>query len=131
MTEPRSLKTMLRCGDFEATRRFYTELLGLEVVEEWNDPGDRGCILRFGPGQGFLELLHAGPDDAGDPAFAQRVANDKIEIQIHVASVDAWVERLEGRVPIEGPVRRPWGNRYLWLRDPEGLRIALFQGPSE
>jgi catechol 2,3-dioxygenase-like lactoylglutathione lyase family enzyme len=131
VTEPCSLKTMLRCGDFEGTRRFYTELLGLQVVEEWNDPGDRGCILRFGAGQGFLELLHAGPDEVGDPAFAQRVANDKIEIQIHVASIDTWVKRLEGRVPFEGPVRRPWGNRYLWIRDPEGLRIALFQGPSE
>jgi uncharacterized glyoxalase superfamily protein PhnB len=64
-------------------------------------------------------------------AFEGPVASDKIELQIRVDSVDAWAERLEGTLGMEGPVTRPWGNRYLWIRDPDGVRVALFQGSGE
>jgi len=123
---------MLRVRDFEASRRFYVDVLGLEVVEEWDTSGDRGCIVGFGPRGGFLEMLAPSP---GNPKhrleFEAPVVNDKIELQIHVESVDAWADRLSGVVETEGPVTRPWGNRYLWIRDPDGVRVALFQGPAE
>jgi catechol 2,3-dioxygenase-like lactoylglutathione lyase family enzyme len=127
-----SLKTMLRCRDLAASRRFYVDLLGLDVVEEWNDPGDKGCIVGFGAGGGLLEMLAVDADHAQhQPAFAELAANDKIELQIRVDSVDAWAKRLDGTSDLEGPVTRPWGNRYLWLRDPDGVRVALFQGVAE
>ena len=130
---PRSLKTMLRTRDFEAARAFYVDVLGLTVVDEWDSEGDKGCIVGFGQGGGFLEILAPAPGHPRHrPAFEAPVANDKIELQIHVDDVAAWFERLDGRVPIEdGPVTRPWGNTYLWIRDPDGVRIALFQGPNE
>lgn len=127
-----SLKTILRCRDLATSRRFYVELLGLDVVEEWADPGDEGCILGFGTGGGFLELLAVDLDHPKhQPASADLVANDKVQLQIQVDSVDAWFERLDGSIEMEGPVTRPWGNRYLWIRDPDGVRLALYQGPSE
>ncbi len=128
----RSLKTMLRAADFDAARRFYVGLLGLEVVEEWDQPDDRGCIVSFGPGGGFLEILAPNRNHPGHrPDFERAVANDKIELQVRVDDVDAWAAVLEGQVDTEGPVTRPWGNRYLWLRDPDGVRVALFEGPGE
>ena len=104
----RSLKTMLRCRDFDAARRFYVEVLGLEVVEEWDSHADKGCIVGFGPDGGFLELLAASPEHAKHrPAFEELVANDKIELQIRVESVDAWVTRLYGIVEMAGPGSSP------------------------
>jgi catechol 2,3-dioxygenase-like lactoylglutathione lyase family enzyme len=132
MNGVRSLKTMLRCSDFAAARRFYVDVLGLDVVEEWASRGDLGCIVSFGEGGGLLELLATDPDHPKHrPAFEEGVANDKMELQIHVDSVDSWVERLADVTQVEGPVTRPWGNRYLWVRDPDGVRVALFQEPSE
>ncbi len=126
-----SLKTMIRSRDLAASRRFYVDLLGLEVTEEWDDSGDRGFIVTFGSGAGFLELLAVDPEHPRHrPAFADPVVNDKIELQIEVDSVHAWVERLEGSIETEGPVTRPWGNRYLWIRDPDGTRVALYEGPG-
>lgn len=126
-----SLKTMIRARDLSASRDFYTGLLGLAVVEEWDSPGDRGVILGFGPAGGFLEILEVNAAlPKHRPAFNDPVANDKIELQIHVDDVDSWAERIMGAVEIDGPVSRPWGNRYLWIRDPDGVRIALFQGPT-
>jgi len=132
VSHTRSLKTMLRCRDFTAAREFYVDVLRLEIVEEWASPGDQGCIVGFGQGGGFLELLAPSPEHPKHRvAFEEQVANDKIELQIHVDSVDDWAERLAARMDVEGPVTRPWGNRYLWVRDPDGIRVALFQGPSE
>jgi catechol 2,3-dioxygenase-like lactoylglutathione lyase family enzyme len=130
----RSLKAMLRARDYDAARTFYVDVLGLSVVEAWDQPGDKGCIVAFGDGGGggFLEILAPSPDNPKHrPAFDLPVASDKIELQIHVDDVDAWAARLAGVVQTEGPVTRPWGNRYLWLRDPDGVRIALFQGPAQ
>ena len=132
MTRILSLKTMLRCRDLPASRRFYVDLLGLDVVGEWDDSGDRGCIVAVGSGGGFLEMLAVDCEHPKhQPAFAELDANDKTELQIRVDSVDVWAERLDGSIDFEGPVTRPWGNRYLWLRDPDGVRVALFQGAAE
>jgi catechol 2,3-dioxygenase-like lactoylglutathione lyase family enzyme len=127
-----SLKTLVRCRDLAASRAFYVDLLGLEVVEEWDGAGDRGFIVGFGPGDGSLEMLAVDPESPRHVAtFDGPVANDKIELQIRVDSVDEWAQRLAGEVDIEGPVTRPWGNQYLWFRDPDGVRIAVFRGPTD
>ena len=50
-----------------------------------------------------------------------------MELQIRTDSLNDWAEALDGVCPMEGPLDRPWGHRYLWLRDPDGLRIALYE----
>lgn len=121
----RFLKALIRCRDLDASLAFYVDLLGLTVVEEWDDDGDRGFIVEFGSGGGLLELLASNPaHPSHDPDFHRDVVNDKIVLQIQVDAVDDWVDRVD---QVEGPVTRPWGNRYLYLRDPDGVSVALFQ----
>ncbi len=123
-----SIKTMVRSRDVASSRRFYVDLLGLEVVEEWDSPEDQGFIVGFGSGGGLLEILAVHPHHPKhDSAFEGGVLNDKIELQIHVESADDWARKFKGAIEVEGPVTRPWGNRYLWIRDPDDLRIALYQ----
>ena len=122
---------MIRCRDLARSRELYVDLLGLDVVEEWDQPDDRGCILSFGGNGGFLELLEVATEHAShEQRSADAVGAGSFELQMRVDEVDTWIGRLEGRLSIEGPVTRPWGNRYLWIRDPDGVRIALFQAPQ-
>ena len=123
---------MLPCRDLPASRRFYVALPGPHVAGVWDASGHRGCRGAVGSGGGFLEMLAVDCEHPKhQPAFAELAANDKTELQIRVDSVDVWAERLDGSIDFEGPVTRPWGNRYLWLRDPDGVRVALFQGAAE
>ncbi len=133
MARTLSLKTLLRSRDLEASRRWYAEILRLEVTEEWDEGDDRGFVVSFGPRGGLLEVLAAGRADPspGRPEAGATRALDRFELQVRVDSVDAWARRLAGRVRVEGPVTRPWGNRYLWIRDPDGIRIALYETPAE
>ncbi len=124
-----SLKTQIRSRDYDASRRFYTEVLGLRILEEWEERP--GFVAGFGDGAGggLIEVTEVDAShESYDEAFTRPVANDKIVLQLRTDSVDEWARRLEGVWPFVGPVGRPWGNRYLWLRDPDGIEIALFEG---
>ena len=128
---PRALKTVLRCARFDRSRAFYAGVLCLYQVEEWSEPQGRGCIFALEPGAaGCLEIYEMTPLDARfREAFTRPVANDKIDLQIRVDSVPAWVSRLCGRWPFDGPETLPWGQRWIKLRDPDGLLIALYDVP--
>jgi len=120
------MKMIVCCRDLDASRRFYTEVLELPVVEEWDQEEGKGCIVVIGHAQ--LELCEVPASWEGfDAAYEQPVANDKVALQLRTPSVAAWAERLRGRWAFDPPVDRPWGHRYLYLRDPDGLRVALYE----
>jgi catechol 2,3-dioxygenase-like lactoylglutathione lyase family enzyme len=126
-----SLKTVLRCRDLTASRRFYAEVIGLPVVDEWDAPEGKGCIFGFGPSgrEGFLEIMEMSPSDPRrQQAFDRPLANDKIDVQLGAESLDEWVRRLDGRWPFDGPSSLPWGQRWIQLRDPDGLLVAIYEG---
>lgn len=120
------LKMIVCCRDLRESRRFYTEVLGLTVVEEWDQTEGKGCIVAVG--DALLELCQVPETWQGfDPAYEEPVANDKVALQMKTPSVADWVDRLRGRWPFDPPVDRPWGHRYLYLRDPDGLRVGLYE----
>lgn len=122
MLAPLSLKTRLSTPLLVETRDWYCDLLGLEVLEEWDEPGDQGCILGLPgrAGQALVEVHHcdAGFDFAG------------LSLQFRVDDVNALALPNEGRFAHRGPVDRPWGSRYLSFTDPNGVCVVVFSGTS-
>ena len=117
-----SLKTRITTSRLEETMAWYRDLLGLEVAEQWNEPDDRGCILALpgGAGEALLEIYER-PASAG-------LAD--LSLQFRVADVDAFRPPDEPRFASRGPVDRPWGSRYLFFTDPNGIVVVLFSGRS-
>jgi catechol 2,3-dioxygenase-like lactoylglutathione lyase family enzyme len=126
---PRSiLETCLYTSDLDAAERFYTEVLGLEVIGRvagrhvFFRTGD-GVFLVFNPDVtesvvttvgGVGVPLH-GARGPGHAAF--RVRNDEIP---------GWRERLRARgVSIEADVVWPQGARSIYFRDPAGNSVEL------
>jgi len=127
-----SMKTVIRTKDLEASKAFYTQLLELKTVEEYDDgDGARGCIVRVGPegSTAFLELSEiAATHYYFKPAFHQSFLNDKADIQIRTTAVSYWADRLKRHNwEARGPVLRPWGSHYLYLRDPDGLQLIIYE----
>ncbi len=126
-----SLKTVIRTKNFEASRIFYTQVLNLEITEEYNDGnGSKGLIVRFGPegSNAFLEISEITANHSYyQEAFSQSVENDKTDIQLRTDNVKYWAALLKEKWDARGPILRPWGSYYLYLRDPDGLQIIIYQ----
>lgn len=99
-------------ADLSASRHFYVDLLGLEVLME--EPG----YLRIGNADGW----HIGMEEA------EPVGAVGIELVIRVPDVDAAHARLtDAGLDFEGtPQDTDWGARHAWLRDPSGYRLSLY-----
>jgi catechol 2,3-dioxygenase-like lactoylglutathione lyase family enzyme len=115
-----SLKTKITTQRLADTRAFYESLFGLAVVEEWDDPGDKGVILQFPGGhrEALLEIY--------DGQAAQHFAG--LSLQFRVDDVESFAAGLPAGVNFEGPSRRPWGSTYLYLRDPNGIQVIVYEG---
>jgi catechol 2,3-dioxygenase-like lactoylglutathione lyase family enzyme len=98
--------------DFDATRRFYTRVLGLE------EGNFGGGYIGFGSGQ--AQVLFAPPG-------VQPVLPDVgIDVATHEAVDAAHAEAVRaGHEVIYGPVDEPWGVRRFFVRDPDGVVISV------
>ena len=121
-----SVKRVIRCTSMEESRDFYTRVLGLDILQEWQDEQGRGCVWRLG--NALLEAYEMSPRNTRfEDAFSQPFTNDKCEVQIATDSVDDWAERLTQLWPFTGPEARPWGQRWIQLRDPDNLPVAIYE----
>lgn len=112
MTGARLSHIFVHVADLAATRRFYVDLLGLEVLMEG------GGYLRVGNADGW----HMGMEQ-GEPVGAEG-----IELVIRVSDVDDAFERLtDAGVAFDTPpADTEWGARHAWLRDPSGYRLSIY-----
>ena len=117
-----SMKTKIVTPRLEETRRWYCDLFGMSVLEEWNDPDDCGCILGLGktPGEALLEIHRriTVSDYTG------------MSLQFRVDDVDRFHVPQEERFRSQGPESRPWDSRYLSFKDPNGISVVVFSGTS-
>ena len=99
-------------SDFEATRAFYTEVVGLV------EGGFGGGYIGFGSGQAQVVFAPPGvqpllPDMGVDVGSVGAVE------AAHAEAVRA------GHEVIYGPVDEPWGVRRFFVRDPNGVVLSV------
>ncbi len=104
--------------DLETSKRFYTEVFGLDVVFE-----DAESVV-FDFGNTLVNLLQAAAaDELIAPATVGPAdAGSRLQLTITVEDVDAVCAELtrRGVQLLNGPVDRPWGVRTASFRDPSG-----------
>ena len=118
MEQMLSLKTKIICPNWREVANFYCAHFGMEIIEEWDEPGDKGVILGFpGRRETLLELYDGAASDLSG-----------VSLQFRVEDVDAFAAGLEVSIERDGPSDRPWGARYLIFADPAGVRIVVYSG---
>jgi catechol 2,3-dioxygenase-like lactoylglutathione lyase family enzyme len=99
-------------ADFEATRAFYTGVLGLE------EGGFGGGYIGFGSGQ--AQVLFAAPSTSPVlPEMGVDVGSREAVDAAHAEAVRA------GHEVVYGPVDEPWGVRRFFVRDPNGVVLSV------
>jgi uncharacterized glyoxalase superfamily protein PhnB len=119
-----SSRVLLAPLDFDRSRHWYTDVLGLRIYREYGADGRITGIVLF-MGGGYLELNCALPPRGKDPM--------PMTLWLQVEDVDAEHERLvaTGEVTVlTPPDTMPWGLREMWIEDPDGVRLVLVEVPE-
>ncbi|MGI8930914.1 MAG: VOC family protein [Sphingomicrobium sp.] len=117
---PSALKTKITTARLAETREFYVNCLEMRVVDEWARKGDVGCILALA-GEGREALLEIYEGSLAD-GFAG------LSLQFRTDDLAGFRALLPAGTKVRGPVVRPWGSTYLYLTDPNGISVVVFEG---
>lgn len=115
------------CADYAASRRFYTEVLGLRVVAEHYRAERQSWKLDLAlPDGGQLELF-SFPNPP--PRLTHPEATGLRHLAFAVTNVDEWKARLEGHGIAVEPVRvdEYTSRRFTFFPDPDGLPLELYE----
>lgn len=121
------LHTRMRVSDMEQTIAFYTEILGLEVLERKTSP--RGSHLAFLQVPNSDELIELASFPPSGPV---KVQEDLVHLAFQVESLDATIASLtaKGVKITDGPTQTASGSRFLFIDAPDGYEIELIERPQ-
>ena len=112
--------------DLQATKSFYREVFGVDVVFE---DANSVCV-KFDDLFVNLLLASAAALQVEPAPVAPRESGSRFQLSIWVEDVDAVCADLERRGVkiLVGPVDRPWGMRVATFTDPAGHSWEVAQG---
>jgi predicted enzyme related to lactoylglutathione lyase len=119
----RAVAASLTSKDLARSIKWYTEVLGWTVGDEWKE-GDvlKGVTLKAGDVE-----MHVSQDDF--KKGKDRVVGIGISLNIStVQDVDELAARITnaGGKLDAGPMDMPWGARLFSLTDPDGFKLSIF-----
>lgn len=121
------LHTRMRVSDMDQTIAFYTDVLGLEVLERKVSP--RGSHLAFLRVPNSEELIELCSFPSSGPV---QVQEDLVHLAFQVESLDQTIAALQQRgVRItDGPTTTSSGSRFLFIDAPDGYEVELIERPA-
>ncbi|MEK7350145.1 MAG: VOC family protein [Nitrospirota bacterium] len=120
------LHTRMRVSDMEQTIRFYTEVLGLEVLERKTSPrGSHLAFLKVPNSEELIELT------SFPPSGPVKVQEDLVHLAFQVESLDDSIASLnaKGVKVTDGPTQTSSGSRFIFIDAPDGYEIELIERP--
>lgn len=117
----------LICSDYPKSKQFYSELLGLEIVDEnYREARDSWKLDLRAPDGTQLELFSfpgAPTRPSGPEALGLR------HLCFCVSDLEGWIAYLEASEIEVEPVRvDPYtGKRFTFFKDPDNLPLELYQ----
>lgn len=121
------LHTRMRVSDMEQTIRFYTDVLGLEVVERKTSPrGSKLAFLKVPDSEELIEI------SSFPPSGPVKVQEDLVHLAFQVDSLDDTIRWLADKAIAitDGPTTTSSGSRFIFIDAPDGYEIELIERPS-
>ena len=118
------LHTRMRVSDMEQTIQFYTDVLGLEVLERKVSPrGSHLAFLKVPNSEELIELT------SFPPSGPVRVQEDLVHLAFQVESLDDTIASLnaKGVKVTDGPTTTSSGSRFIFIDAPDGYEVELIE----
>jgi lactoylglutathione lyase len=121
------LHTRMRVSDLDETIRFYTSVLGLEVIERKTSPrGSQLAFLRVPNSDELIELT------SFPPSGPVKVQEDLVHLAFQVERLEDAMAALaaQGVRITDGPTTSSSGSRFIFIDAPDGYEIELIERPA-
>ncbi len=115
------------CSDYNVSKRFYTQVLGFEVIEEtYREVRDSYKLDLQIPGGGQIELF-SFPSAPARPSYPE--AQGLRHLAFAVNDLNGWIETLkQHKVEVEDiRVDELTDKRFTFFQDPDGLPLELYE----
>ncbi len=122
--------TAIICSDYLRSKAFYTQVLGLPIVDENYREARGSWKLDLGlPDGGQLELF-SFPDPPPRPSRPEACGLRHLAFAVH--DVRAWSAYLESRGVFVEPIRvdEYTGALFTFFADPDGLPLEIYETPA-
>ena len=120
------LHTRMRVSDLDQTIRFYTDVLGLEVLEQKTSPrGSQLAFLKVPNSEELIELT------SFPPSGPVKVQEDLVHLAFQVENLDDTIASFnaKGVKVTDGPTTSSSGSRFIFIDAPDGYEIELIERP--
>lgn len=121
------LHTRMRVSDMDQTIAFYTDILGLEVLERKTSPrGSHLAFLRVPNSDELIELC------SFPPSGPVKVQEDLVHLAFQVENLDETIASLKqkGVTITDGPTKTSSGSRFIFIDAPDGYEVELIERPA-
>lgn len=115
------------CSDYEVSKAFYTEKLGLAIAEETFREERNSYKLDLKVGDSYQIELFSFPDPPERPNKPE--ARGLRHLAFEVDSIEETVDTLKARGIETEPVRidELTGKAFTFFKDPDGLPLELYE----
>jgi glyoxylase I family protein len=119
--------TAIIAGDYERSKRFYTETLGLRVIAETHRAARNSYKLDLALPDGSQIELFSFPGAPVRPSWPE--AQGLRHLAFAVADIAECIRELETKGVAVEPVRvdELTGKRFTFFADPDGLPLELYE----
>lgn len=112
---------MIYSKDVERSLRFYRDLLGFKMVDEFQFEGNTVYARLRAPGGDGTIALH-------QTESTKSIVSEGVRLYFEIRELDDFCRKLQakGFYITQLPRMMPWGWRHAYLNDPDGHEISLY-----
>lgn len=114
-------------SDYIRSKNFYTEILGLEVLNEVYRKERESFKLDLALNGHYIIELFSFPDYVARPSYPEALGLRHLAFAVD--HIEQWIEKLQlNHITVE-PVRTDehTGKKFTFFLDPDGLPLELYE----
>lgn len=115
------------CSDYERSKTFYTDILGLTIIRETYRAARDSYKLDLAVGDHYQIELFSFPNPPERPSYPE--ARGLRHLAFEVEDVEAAIEQLTKHGVATEAIRqdKQTGKRFTFFADPDGLPLELYE----
>jgi glyoxylase I family protein len=115
------------CSDYEVSKKFYTEILGLKIMAEHYRPERQSYKLDLKLGDHYVIELFSFPNPPERPSRPEAAGLRHLAFTVN--NIDEVIQQLTDMGVTTEPIRvdEYTGKRFTFFSDPDGLPLELYE----